>query len=176
MLLDIRQVELVVGGLLEVAKPSPLQRAPHALNAIVEGVLQQVVPQCRHRRITVTRHLATDLPLMSLDAARLTHALLNVVLNATDALRESGTLSVTTCRDGNDAVIIVDDDGIGIDAATSPRVFDPFVTTKPGGIGLGLVNARAAIATHGGTIALTPRSPSGTRATIRLPLVAATVS
>ncbi len=130
------------------------------------------MPQCRHRHITIERRLATDIPQMPIDTDRLTHALLNVVLNATDALREGGTLTVTSARSGTGHVeVIVDDDGVGIDAAAAARVFDPFVTTKPGGVGLGLVNAKAAIESHGGTIALAPRQQSGTRATIRLPLV-----
>jgi signal transduction histidine kinase len=172
MLHDIRQVELVVGGLLEVARPRGLQASPQQLNDIIESVIRQVAPQCRHRQITVERRLAADLPAMPLDAERLTHALLNVVLNATDALREGGTLTITSARAGADGVVIaVDDDGVGIDAAAAARVFDPFVTTKPGGVGLGLVNAKAAIESHGGTITLAPRQPAGTRAIIRLPLV-----
>jgi signal transduction histidine kinase len=108
---------------------------------------------------------------MSLDADRVTHALLNVVLNATDALREGGTLTITSARSGaGDVLVVVDDDGVGIDPAMAARLFDPFVTTKPGGVGLGLVNAKAAIESHGGTITLAPRQPAGTRATIRLPL------
>jgi signal transduction histidine kinase len=171
MLHDIRQVELVVGGLLEVARPRGLQTSPRRLNDIIEGVIQQVGPQCRHRQITVERRLAPDLPAMPLDADRLTHALLNVVLNATEALREGGTMTITSVRSGaGDVLVVVDDDGVGIDAATASRVFDPFVTTKPGGVGLGLVNAKAAIESHGGTITLAPRQPAGTRVTIRLPL------
>ncbi len=174
MLHDISQVELVVGGLLEVARPSALRRSPQQLNQIVESVIRQVTPQCRHRHITVERRLAVDLPAMSLDADRLTHALLNVVLNATEALREGGTLAITTARSGaGDVLVVVDDDGVGIDAAQAARVFDAFVTTKPGGVGLGLVNARAAIESHGGTITLAPRQPAGTRVTIRLPVLPA---
>lgn len=171
MLHDISQVELVVGGLLEVARPRGLQTSPRRLNDIIEGVIQQVGPQCRHRQITVERRLAPDLPDMPLDADRLTHAMLNVVLNATEALREGGTLTITSARSGaGDVLVVVDDDGVGIDAAAAARVFDPFVTTKPGGVGLGLVNAKAAIESHGGTITLAPRQPAGTRVTIRLPL------
>ena len=172
MLHDISQVELVVGGLLEVARPRGLQASPQNLNDIIESVIRQVTPQCRHRHITVERRLAPDLPAMSLDADRLTHALLNVALNATEALREGGTLAITSARSGaGDVLVVVDDDGVGIDAAHATRAFDAFVTTKPGGVGLGLVNARAAIESHGGTITLAPRQPAGTRVTIRLPVM-----
>lgn len=172
MLHDISQVELVVGSLLEVARPRGLQASLQNLNDIIESVIRQVTPQCRHRHITVERHLAPDLPAIPLDAERLTHAFLNVVVNATEALREGGTLSITSARSGaGDVLVVVDDDGVGIDAAHAARVFDPFVTTKPGGVGLGLVNARAAIESHGGTISIAPRQPAGTRVTIRLPVM-----
>jgi signal transduction histidine kinase len=170
MLHDISQVEFVVGGLLEVANPRGLQRSPQRLNDLIEGVIRQVAPQCRHRQITVERRLASDLPVILLDPGRVTHALLNVVVNATDALREGGTLTITSARSGAaDVIVVVDDDGVGIDAAAAAHVFDPFVTTKPGGVGLGLVNAKAAIESHGGTITIAPRQPAGTRVTIRLP-------
>ena len=63
----------------------------------------------------------------------------------------------------------MDDDGVGIDPGMVTRVFDPFVSTKPEGVGLGLVNAKAVVEGHGGRIALTPRQPRGTRARIVLP-------
>ena len=59
---------------------------------------------------------------------------------------------------------------MGLDLDTGHSLFDPFVSTKPDGVGLGLVNARAAIESHGGTIALAPREPNGTRVTVSLPV------
>lgn len=172
MLQDIRQVEFVVKGLLDVARPGDIQRVPCRLNEVLAGVIRQVTPQCRHRHIKVESNLAPEIPEMPLDADRLTQALLNVVINATEALREGGTLSVSSRLDGagTSVIVEVDDDGVGLDDRAAGRVFDPFVTTKPGGVGLGLVNARAAVEAHGGTIALVSRIPAGTRATISLPV------
>lgn len=171
MLHDIAQVEFVVKGLLDVAKPGQLQRVACDLNGLLSGILRQVGPQCRHRHIQVRASLGEDIPVMQLDPDRLTQALLNIVVNATEALREGGTLDVSSrlSPDGRAVIVEVDDDGVGLDAQAASRAFDPFVTTKPGGVGLGLVNARAAVEGHGGSISLAPRQPSGTRVTVIFP-------
>lgn len=172
MLHDIDQVEFVVKGLLDVARPGVMHRKPQVVTKLLETVIRQVAPQCRHRHITLHTSLAADLPVMEIDADKLTQALLNVLVNACEAVREGGTVQVISelINHGGDVRVIVDDDGVGLDTETLARVFDPFVTTKPGGVGLGLVNARAAVESHGGTIELTPREPIGTRVTISLPV------
>jgi signal transduction histidine kinase len=174
MLLDIEQVEFVVANLLELARPAQLLRTRQDVNAILDGVIRQVKPQCDHRHITIVRELAGTLPALHLDAPRFTQALLNVVVNATEALREHGTLWVRSrlSPDGGDVIVDVDDDGVGLSDPTGGRLFDPFVSTKPDGVGLGLVNAKSAVESHGGTIRLEARHPAGTRATITLPVAA----
>jgi signal transduction histidine kinase len=97
-------------------------------------------------------------------------ALLNVLVNASEALPHGGEISVETRRQAEGIVIDLCDDGVGIDAAVIDRVFDPFVSTKREGVGLGLVNAKAVVEAHGGQIALTARQPKGTRAGIMLPI------
>ena len=173
MLHDIKQVEFVVQGLLDLARPEQVARVPCRLNEVLAGVIRQIGPQCRHRHITLTSSLADDIPEMRLDPDRLAQALLNIVVNAMEALREGGSLRVSSglASVGAAAIVHVDDDGVGLDHRAAGRLFDAFVTTKPGGVGLGLVNARAIVESHGGTITLEPRMPSGTRATITLPIV-----
>jgi two-component system sensor histidine kinase HydH len=80
-----------------------------------------------------------------------------------------GDLTIATSAEGNRVVADIDDDGVGIDPAMIDRVFDPFVSTKPEGVGLGLVNAKAVIEGHGGQIQLSARQRRGTRARIVLP-------
>jgi len=83
---------------------------------------------------------------------------------------QGGTLSVATRMDESAVAVDIADDGVGISADLLPRVFDPFVSTKPDGIGLGLVNARAIVEQHQGRIELAPRASGGTRVTIWLPI------
>lgn len=169
---DIDQVETVVRGMLELAKPGELNIRRTPLSAIVEDVLRQVSPQMAHRKIEVETALAADLPELPLDQQRFRQALLNIIVNAADAMPDGGTLSITAGRtpEGSSVVLDVCDDGVGIDPMVTGRLFDAFVSTKRDGVGLGLVNTKAIIESHGGTIGLTPRQGRGTRARITLPV------
>ena len=167
---DISQVESVIRDLIELARPSELRRIPTDANALIRAVVRQLDARFSHRRVQTTLTLPDRLPPVSLDPERFTQVLTNVFVNAIDAMPDGGVLTVSTRSDGTEMVIEVDDDGAGIDPAMVTRVFDPFVSTKPEGVGLGLVNAKAIVEGHGGRIALTPRQPRGTRARIVLPV------
>lgn len=169
---DVDTMESVILGLLELARPGDLKRTQTQLNGVVREVLQQLAPQLAHRKIGVDVTLDDTLPAIPLDAGRFRQALLNVIVNAADAMTTGGTLAVATRRSSDGSTIELDvcDDGIGVDPALLDRVFDPFVSTKRDGIGLGLVNTKAVVEYHGGRIELLPRVPRGTRATIWLPV------
>jgi signal transduction histidine kinase len=148
-----------------------LKRQAESLNAVISDALTQLAPQFRHRRILVSTDFATDLPHVALDRARLKQVFLNVLVNASEALPTGGDVRVTTRRDGPGELLVeICDDGVGVDPAALPLLFDPFVSTKPDGVGLGLVNAKAVVEAHGGRIRLAPREPKGTCAAIWLPV------
>ena len=142
---------------------------PADLNAIVRTVLKQLDARLLHRRVGVELDLADRLPLVLADAGRLSQALLNVIVNALDAMPNGGTLTIATRFEGPNVILEVDDDGEGIDPDILDRVFDPFVSSKPEGVGLGLVNVKAVVESHGGRIELGPRQPRGTRAKMTIP-------
>lgn len=167
---DILQVESVVRNLLEVARPGAVRRRPADLNALVRRCLDQTGERLSYRNIRQDVRLAEHLPTLPLDTERLQQAILNVIHNAADAITEGGVLQVTTAAGPAAVTLSIVDDGEGVPAEVLTRVFDPFVTTKPDGVGLGLVNARDVVEQHGGTISLAPEAPRGTRVTITLPL------
>jgi signal transduction histidine kinase len=166
---DINQVESVIRDLVEAARPGDLQRQPTSLNLVIGDALQQLAPQFTHRKIRVTTQLDDSLPLVSLDFARFRQALLNVLVNAAEAITAAGEISVVSRREQSSVVVEICDDGTGIDPGVADRVFDPFVSTKREGVGLGLVNAKAVVEGHGGQIRLAARLPKGTCASIVLP-------
>lgn len=170
VLSDINQVESVIKDLLELARPGELTRLEASVNAVVQDALQQLAAQFTHRRIVVVTDWADDLPPLRLDTSRLKQALLNVLVNASEALPTGGQITVSTGRTSQGGIEIgICDDGIGVEAAVIDKVFDPFVSTKRDGVGLGLVNAKAIVEGHGGTIRLSPRQPKGVCVTITLP-------
>jgi len=166
---DISQVESVIRDLIELARPGELRLVPVDLNAVIRVTIRQLDARLSHRKVTPSLVLPDRLPLVMIDTERFTQALLNVIINAIDAMPEGGTLTVTTHAEAGSVIVDVDDEGVGIDPALVDRVFDPFVSSKPEGVGLGLVNARAVVEGHGGRIQLSPRQPRGTRARIILP-------
>jgi signal transduction histidine kinase len=173
VLRDIDQVESVIRDLLELARPGELQRELISMNAVLDEALRQLAAQFKHRKIAVEVRLSDDLPLVSLDHKRFKQVLLNVLVNASEAMPTGGIVTVTSQLDGPAELRVqICDDGIGVDAATLERVFDPFVSTKRDGVGLGLVNAKAVVDAHGGRISLAPRHPRGTCATIWMPVPA----
>jgi two-component system NtrC family sensor kinase len=116
-----------------------------------------------------------DVPPVVCVPAEINQVVINLLMNAIDALGPGGNLWLALERDGGDACIIVRDDGAGIAPEILPRVFEPFVTTKDAGrgTGLGLAISQAIITRHGGRIEVETTSGEGTTFTVRLPLGAA---
>jgi signal transduction histidine kinase len=115
--------------------------------------------------------IATGLPHVTANEAQLELALLNLVTNALDAMRDGGTLTITADRTPQGARIEIRDTGSGISAKVLPNIFEPWVTTKASGqgTGLGLSITRDVVQSIGGTISVTTTDASGTTFTIDLP-------
>jgi signal transduction histidine kinase len=169
MLRDIDRLELVVNDLLDTARPESPTLEHVSLADVVSGAVEPLRPQLAHRRIALTFDPDADALPLRADAARLHRAVVNVLTNAAEACRAGGEIRVSTTTSADNQVITVADDGVGIDPAVRDRLFDPFVSATPGGTGLGLVNAKAVVESHGGTIHVEPRVPHGTLVTITLP-------
>jgi signal transduction histidine kinase len=110
-------------------------------------------------------------PIIRSDAERLRIALVNLIVNARDAMRsEDAHVSVSTRFNGACVAIVIADRGPGIDRADLPRIFDPYFTTKRGGTGLGLPISKNIVEGLGGTIAVDSTLGKGTEIRIELPL------
>ena len=173
MLRDVDQVESVVRDLMDLANPGELTLQPVDVNDVVRASLEQVGHRLAYRKITVERGLTDGLPPVALDSGRFKQALLNLLVNGAEAMHTGGTMTVSTgLGDSATLWVRICDDGVGVDPALLDRVFDPFVSTKPEGVGLGLVNVKAVVEGHGGRIVLERRVPRGTCAFIQLPVAA----
>ena len=106
------------------------------------------------------------------DGAQLQQVVLNLLLNAVDAIQEKGAITVKSLTKGEDAVqIVIADTGKGIDAGDFEKIFQPFFTTKPKGTGLGLSICKRLIDQHYGRIRVAPNPDGGLVFTICLPMV-----
>lgn len=175
---EIERLARLVGDLLTLSRLDthpPLAQQPFDLAALVAEVGEQTRYLAGER--TVRWHTDTALPIEG-DADRLKQVLLNLTGNAVAFTKETGTIELRAVRRGDAARIEVTDDGIGIDPADLPRLFERFYRgdksrvrrADGGGNGLGLSIARAIIEAHGGTIAARSVLGRGTTFTIDLPL------
>jgi PAS domain S-box-containing protein len=164
---EVRHANVIITGLLDYARVRTPDRHPASMVEIVDRVLLSgSVPQ----GIEVERHIQPDLPLLRIDADQIHGAIFNLVRNAVEAMPEGGKLTVAVHTEADQVVVVVCDEGPGISAQVRGHLFEPLHSTKPMGIGLGLVTARTFIEAHGGRIAHVD-SVAGARFEIRLPLV-----
>jgi len=174
VLQGIDRVEWVVRGMLDLASQQELRLKQEDIRDVLEEVLELTGPQLRHRKISVKKAFDHDVPPIALDRDRFKLALLNLIMNASEAMTNGGVLELWVRRGVKDSVHVeIADDGMGIDPSIENRLFDPFVTTKREGVGLGLVNTKNIIEAHRGTVRLLRRDQGGTRAIIELPVEAA---
>ena len=161
----------IIRRLREFLQKTDPQRAPVDLNALVREVAALVEGETRERGIAVHLILHPDLPLVSADAVEIEQVLINLTRNAIEAMQAANgaapLLSVET-RAGRDAVeVFVRDTGPGIIAPPS-EIFEPFYTTKPGGLGMGLAICRTIVELHGGTLSASS-APDGASFRFTLP-------
>jgi two-component system NtrC family sensor kinase len=165
----------IVQNLLSFARRREPERQPLSLNQVVENVVALLSYQLRVDGIRLERRLSPDLPVIEADAHQLEQVLVNLLTNASHAIRqcdETGTVAIETRVRGTDAIVLeIRDSGPGIPADMRSKIFDPFFTTKaPGeGTGLGLSLAYGVVTDHGGTIEALAHDGPGTTFRITLP-------
>jgi signal transduction histidine kinase len=159
----------VSNDFLRFARLRDLDLRPTCLRSVVEEMTDFFAPTAKAANVTLTTYLPADLPTVALDADLFKQALLNLMLNAEQAMPQGGELIVQACAEKGGIRIDLIDTGVGMTAEQVTRVFRPFVTTKPGGTGLGLPTTRRIVEAHGGTIEVASDPGRGTKFTIRLP-------
>ena len=123
-------------------------------------------------RVRVTTHLPPDLPPVNGSESQLSQVLMNILVNAAQAVEQDGEIRIEAHSDEQSYCLSVTDNGPGMEAAQLEQIFEPFFTTKPigQGTGLGLSISQDIIQRHGGTLTATSAPGEGTRIDIRLPL------
>lgn len=167
---EVERVNRVIGQLLEFARPVALSRSPVDLEGLLTESVKQVERQVSEKGCRIRTRIDGGLAAVSADPDRLRQVLLNLYLNALEAMEEGGTLGVSAERAGDGSVRIrVSDTGHGIEADQLPHIFDPYFTTKASGTGLGLAIAHNILEAHGGTITVDSEPGRGTRVSLVLP-------
>jgi signal transduction histidine kinase len=167
---EIQRMSLLVDQFLQFARPRPPAFQRQRIEEIVEETLLLIGPEARKKGVAVARQANGDTPPTWADGDQLKQVLLNVTLNAIQAMSGGGTLSVAVRRAGGGVVTEVRDTGPGIAPEIRERLFEPFFTTRSGGTGLGLPIALRIVEAHSGDLRIDSQPGGGTTVTIWLPL------
>ena len=149
----------------EIIEPTVLD-----LNAVVAG-MRVMLERLIREDVTIVMQMAPDLPPIEVDRGQLEQIVLNLALNARDAMPSGGTLTMATTCLGPDIALVVTDTGAGMTPEVQSRIFEPFFTTKPvgQGTGLGLASVQGVVARCGGRVDVTSARGQGTTFTVHFP-------
>jgi C4-dicarboxylate-specific signal transduction histidine kinase len=171
---DNRRAADVIDRLRTLLRKGDAAMRPVDVSEVAREVLEFAAGELRARRISVRSQLTSGLAPTLGDRVQLQQVLLNLVLNACDAMNATPIpereLTVATSMDGSEVVIAVSDRGPGIPEGQLERVFEPFVTFRERGLGLGLSISRSIVTSHGGSIAAENNPGGGATFRCRLPI------
>ena len=166
----VDRLAALVSDITAYGRPPELHLEPTDLDAIVHECLALVQDRIDERSVRVVCTLHEGLGLLPLDPREIHKALMNVLVNAIEAMSAGGTLEVGTSRDEDGTVRVrVSDTGCGMDAPTRARSHELFFTTKRGGTGLGMAIIRSAIERHGGRVTIDTAPGRGTTVEMAIP-------
>ena len=170
MIQEVDRLNRVITELLEFSRPTDLKRQASDVGQLISRSIQLVQQDAANKRIDIKVNTTDDICSAWIDPDRLTQCLLNLYLNAIQAMEDGGTLTVA-CEPGEAGyfTIVVSDSGSGIPGDQLDKVFDPYYTTKSKGTGLGLAIVQKIVEAHGGDTAVHSTSDDGTVFSISIP-------
>jgi signal transduction histidine kinase len=167
---EIRRLDEVVAGFLKFARPEELKLQPIRLNHVLHDVVLTIAPEAQRRRVTVKEECPANLPEINADQGMLMQAVLNLAINALQAMPDGGTLRLG-CRvtSRRRVELFVEDTGVGIAPENLPRIFDLYFTTKEKGSGIGLSMVFRIVQLHDGEVEVQSTPGRGTKFRLMFP-------
>jgi signal transduction histidine kinase len=170
---EIQRLDRVVETLVDFSRPVELQLREQDLRRVVSAVLALASAEFETRNVYVESDLPDCPVTVKVDGDLVKQALLNVVLNAAQAMTEGGALEVRLIEDGRMALLSIHDNGPGIPAEIRDKIFDLYFTTKKGGSGIGLAMTYRIVQIHSGSVEVESGPTAGTTFTLSFPLAIA---
>ena len=174
MIDDGNRASDVISRIRDMVRKSPPQRDALSINDTIMEVLTLLRIELSRNNISARVDLSNDLPLVSGDRIQLQQVILNIIMNAIEAMSEIGEtqrkLLVSSAKDGSNGVLVrVQDSGNGLDGESLDRLFEAFFTTKARGMGMGLAVSQTILQAHGGRLWATPNASQGATFQFTLP-------
>jgi len=167
---ELERLMITVHRMLDYYRPSAVDRKPVDLNDETQQVLALVERQLADHGIHVKARFAKKLPLTLGVSDQIRQVLLNLILNAMEAMPDGGTLYIETFAEKDHVSLTIEDTGPGIPLDQRERIFEPFVSTKEGGTGLGLAVSYGIVSAHGGSLDLVQSRSKGACFRMTLPV------
>ena len=166
------RLEHILDGFLRYVSRPEIQLASVNINELLSDVVDFYSPQAYSHSITIRQGLSSEPLVCKVDAGMLKQVVLNLFINAQQAMNGGGELMIRTSKQKENAVIQISDTGKGIAPEKLPELFKPYSSFRLSGTGLGLATAKRIIEAHNGSIAVDSEPGKGTLFTIKLPLKA----
>ncbi len=176
MYLDIirrnsERINQLITELLNSSKPADLQLTPYAVDQLLDETLELAIDRIRLKEIKLEKNYTSDKREINVDAKKIKMAILNLIINAVEAMEErKGVLKIATEVAAEKCMITIEDNGLGIDPENLKKLFEPFFSKKSKGMGLGLTATQNIILSHKGTIDVESEVGKGTKFIICFPL------
>lgn len=166
---NTERINFLITELLNCARPPKLNIKFHDIHKILDSVLDSIKTNIASKRITVHKRLKAELSEIDVDDEQIRRVFSNIMINAVESMPRNGQMTVCTENNGNYFIVKIEDTGKGIPDEDIIRIFDPFFSTKPSGIGLGLSTCYGIVVSHSGIIGVESKENKGTIFTISLP-------
>ncbi len=166
---EVDRTNSLITRFLEFARPVQLKRQPVDLNALIDEAIKQLRRHQPRLAVAIHRNYSPDVPPVPLDAELMERVVFNLLLNAAEASPSGATVTVKTRRIDGSAEVAVIDRGAGIRPEHRESIFNPFFTTKPDGVGMGLAIVSRIVSEHGGTMAVESEPGQGSVFRVVLP-------
>lgn len=165
LLRELDRINGIIEEMLLTAKPS----APMVTEAYMEDIVREILPLFQQTSPQLQWHIRLERIPLLIDPKQMTQVLYNLLRNSIEAMKGHGTISIYSRVDHDRYEMYIEDSGNGIPKEIQPTLFDPFITTKESGTGLGLTIVKRIVENHGGTIELYKSNEKGTTFLLTLP-------
>lgn len=167
---EIERVEQIVSQFLDFARPPRIEKQVLEAGPLLDRVTNRLMVRAEQQQVELNCITPGSPVFIDVDSGQFQQVLYNLVINALDSLPSGGSVRVELSVDSGSAVIRVEDDGTGLSDSLGMRIFEPFVSSKESGLGLGLSICKRIVDAHGGSITSANRPLGGAVFTVRLPV------
>jgi len=167
---NTERINFLITELLNCARPPELNIRPHDLYGIIENVLDSIKSSLSIQLVEVIKKFDAKPSIINVDREHIQRVFLNIIVNSVEAMPKGGTMTISSSIEEDFLVVKIQDTGVGILEEDIIRIFDPFFSTKPMGVGLGLSIVYGIVVSHGGRISVESVWKKGTIFTVSLPV------